>query len=192
MNDKNNPANTGKEGLPSREEELVAYLDGELDAADRERMKTLLAEDQELREALEQHKAIAAAIAAPDSEAGLSPGQTLAEVRGRLRRSHQVITAGILAAAAAAIFAVLIGARLITGIPGPTDQAPDLTQRLPGGYSQTEVIAELDVLELIQEEGGELSLELVNLLLEEDGDAGVLDSGLFDNWLEEEISGENF
>ena len=189
MNDKNNPANTGKEGLPSREEELVAYLDGELDAADRERMETLLAEDQELREALEQHKAIAAAIASPDSEVGLSPDQTLAGVRGKLRRSRQVITAGILAAAAAAIFAVLIGARLI---PGPTDQPPALTQRLPGGYSPTEVIAELDVLELIQEEGGELSLELVNLLLEEDGDAGVLDSGLFDNWLEEEISGENF
>ena len=103
MNDKNNPANTGKEGLPSREEELVAYLDGELDAADRERMKTLLAEDQELREALEQHKAIAAAIAAPDSEAGLSPGQTLAGIRGRLRRSRRVITTGILAAAAAAM-----------------------------------------------------------------------------------------
>ena len=192
MNDKNNPANTGKEGLPSREEELVAYLDGELDAADRERLKALLAEDQELREALEQHKAIAAGIAAPDSEVGLSPGQTLAGVRGRLRRSRQVLTAGILAAAAAAIFAVLIGARLITGIPGPTDQTPGLTQRLPGDYSPTEVIAELDVLEIIQEEGGELSLELVNLLLEEDGDAGVLDSGLFDNWLEEEISGENF
>ncbi|MCS5626749.1 MAG: hypothetical protein NZ935_04130 [Planctomycetes bacterium] len=192
MNDKNNPANTGKEGRPSREEELIAYLDGELDAADRERLKALLAEDQDLREALQQHKAIAAAIADPDSEAGMSPGQTLAEVRGRLRRSRRIITAGILAAAAAAIFAVLIGARLITGIPNPEDQVPGLTQRPPGGYSPTEVIAELDVLEIIQEEGGELSLELVNLLLEEDEDAGVLDSGLFDNWLEEEISGENF
>ena len=192
MNDKNNPANTGKEGRPSREEELIAYLDGELDAADRERLKALLAEDQDLREALQQHKAIAAAIAAPDSEAGMSPGQTLAEVRGRLRRSRRIITAGILAAAAAAIFAVLIGARLITGIPNPEDQVPGLTQRPPGGYSPTEVIAELDVLEAIQEEGGELSLELVNLLLEDEGGAGVLDSGLFDDWLEEEISGENF
>ena len=192
MNDKNNTANTGKEGRPSREEELIAYLDGDLDAADRERLKALLAEDQDLREALQQHKAIAAAIAAPDSEAGMSPRQTLAEVRGRLRRSRRIITAGILAAAAAAIFAVLIGARLITGIPNPEDQVPGLTQRPPGGYSPTEVIAELDVLEIIQEEGGELSLELVNLLLEEDEDAGVLDSGLFDNWLEEEISGENF
>ena len=98
MNDKNNPANTGKEGHPSREEELIAYLDGELDATGRERLKALLAEDQDLREALEQHKAIAAAIAAPDSEAGMSPGQTLAEVRGRLHRSRRVITAGILAA----------------------------------------------------------------------------------------------
>ena len=192
MNDKINPANTGKEGRPSREEELIAYLDGELDAADRVRLRALMAEDQDLREALQQHKAIAAAIAAPDSEAGMSPRQTLAEVRGRLRRSRRIITAGILAAAAAAIFAVLIGARLITGIPNPEDQVPGLTQRPPGGYSPTEVIAELDVLEIIQEEGGELSLELVNLLLEEDEDAGVLDSGLFDNWLEEEISGENF
>lgn len=192
MNDKNNPANTGKDGLPSPEEELVAYLDGELDGADRERLEALLAEDQGLRETLEQHKAIAAAIAAPDSEARLSPEQTLAGIRGRLRRSRQAITAGILGVAAAAIFAVLIGARLITGIPGPADQAPNLTQRLPTGYSPTEVIAELDVLEIIQEEGGELSLELVNLLLEEDGDTGVLDSDLFDNWLEEEISGENF
>ena len=48
------------------------------------------------------------------------------------------------------------------------------------------------MLEVLQEEGGELSLELVNLLLEEDGGTGVLDSGLFNDWLEEEITGENF
>ena len=55
-----------------------------------------------------------------------------------------------------------------------------------------EVIADLEVLEILQEECGEISLELVNLLLEDDSDTGILDSGLFDEWLEEEISGENF
>lgn len=194
MNDKNTPTQPGNEGLPSPEEELVAYLDGELDAADRKRVEARLAEDPELRVALEQHQAISAALANPGAEAGLTPEQTLARVQDRLRRERPIVarTGWILAAAAAIIFAVLIGARLTTDRPAPGGQLPEVTQRPTSPGDPAEVIAELDVLEVIQEEGGELSLELVNLLLEEDEDAGVLDSGLFDNWLEEEISGENF
>ena len=64
--------------------------------------------------------------------------------------------------------------------------------RPPAAAPQQEIIAELEVLEILQEEGGEISLELVNLLLEDHSDTGILDSGLFDEWLEEEISGENF
>ena len=45
MNEKNTPAQPGNEDLPSPGEELVAYLDGELDAADRERVEARLAED---------------------------------------------------------------------------------------------------------------------------------------------------
>ena len=194
VNEKNTPAQPGNEDLPSPGEELVAYLDGELDAADRERVEARLAEDPELRVALEQHQAISVALAKPGAKGGPTPEQTLARVQDRLRRERPLVArAGwILAAAAAIIFAVLIGARLITDSPAPGGQLPEVTQRPGSPGDPAEVIAELDVLEAIQEEGGELSLELVNLLLEEDEDAGVLDSGLFDNWLEEEISGENF
>jgi anti-sigma factor RsiW len=194
VNDNNPPAQPGKEGLPSPQEELVAYLDGELDAADRKRVEARLAEDPELRAALEQHQAISAALASPGAEAGLTPEQTLARVQDRLRRERAPVsrTRWIIAAAAAIIFAVLISARLITDSTGPGGQPPEVAQRPSATGNPTEVIAELDVLEAIQEEGGELSLELVNLLLEDEGGAGVLDSGLFDDWLEEEISGENF
>ena len=87
---------------------------------------------------------------------------------------------------------MLIGARLITGVQDDTTEQPIAAVRPPAAAPQQEVIADLEVLEILQEEGGEVSLELVNLLLEDDSDTGVLDSGLFDDWLEEEISGENF
>ncbi|MEC9031675.1 MAG: hypothetical protein VYB15_07335 [Planctomycetota bacterium] len=167
MNEKNTPSQPGNEDLPSPEEELVAYLDGELDAAARKRVEARLAEDPELRVALEQHQAISAALAKPDAEGGLTPEQTLARVQDRLRRERPLVArAGwILAAAAAIIFAVLIGARLITDSPAPGGQLPEVTQRPASPGDPAEVIAELDVLEAIPEEGGELSLELVNLLL---------------------------
>ena len=189
MNDKDTPILPGNEPGPSPEEELVAYLDGELDARDMERVEALLAESPELREALEQHQAIGEAIEALDTEDGEDAHQTLAGVRRRLSRSRQTVTAGILAAAAALILAVLIGAQLITGVQDDTSSQPIAAV---GPAPRPEVIADLEVLEILQEEGGEISLELVNLLLEDDSGTGVLDSGLFEEWLEEEISGENF
>ena len=181
-----------KEPGPTPEEELVAYLDGELDAHDVERVEALLAESPELRAALEQHKAIAKAIATPRTEDGEDAERTLAQIRQRLDRSRRTVFVGFLAAAAALILAVLIGARLITGVQDDTTGQPIAAGRPPVAAPQQEVIADLDVLEILQEEGGEISLELVNLLLEDDSGTGVLDSGLFDEWLEEEISGENF
>ena len=181
-----------KEPGPTPEEELVAYLDGELDAHDVERVEALLAESPELRAALEQHKAIAKAIATPRTEDGEDAERTLAQIRQRLDRSRRTVFVGFLAAAAALILAVLIGARLITGVQDDTTGQPIAAVRPPVAAPQQEVIADLDLLEILQEEGGEISLELVNLLLEDDSGTGVLDSGLFDEWLEEEISGENF
>ena len=181
-----------KEPGPTPEEELVAYLDGELDAHDVERVEALLAESPELRAALEQHKAIAKAIATPRTEDGEDAERTLAQIRQRLDRSRRTVFVGFLAAAAALILAVLIGARLITGVQDDTTGQPIAAVRPPVAAPQQEVIADLDVLEILQEEGGEISLELVNLLLEDDSGTGILDSGLFDEWLEEEISGENF
>ncbi|MCH2368731.1 MAG: hypothetical protein MK554_16145 [Planctomycetes bacterium] len=181
-----------KEPGPTPEEELVAYLDGELDAHDVERVEALLAESPELRAALEQHKAIAKAIATPRTEDGEDAERTLAQIRQRLDRSRRTVFVGFLAAAAALILAVLIGARLITGVQDDTTGQPIAAGRPPVAAPQQEVIADLDVLEILQEEGGEISLELVNLLLEDDSGTGVLDSGLFDEWLEEEISWEKF
>lgn len=191
MNNTNHPDHPEKEGLPSPEEELVAYLDGELDAGDRKRVEARLAEDPALRQALEQHKLIAGALASDDGEDGLAPEETLRGVYDGIRRSMWARSAKTLAAAASIIFAVFIAARLITGLSDPADQAPHLARQSPATM-QEEVIADLDVLEVLHEEGGEISLDLVNLLLEDTNDTGVLDSGLFDEWLEEEISGENF
>ena len=192
MNETNTHLPPGNEPGPTPEEELVAYLDGELDAHDVERVEALLAESPGLRAALEQHKAIAKAIATPRTEDGEDAERTLAQIRQRLDRSRRTVFVGFLAAAAALILAVLIGARLITGVQDDTTGQPIAAVRPPVAAPQQEVIADLDVLEILQEEGGEISLELVNLLLEDDSGTGVLDSGLFDEWLEEEISGENF
>ncbi len=192
MNETNAHMPPDNEPGPTPEEELVAYLDGELDAHDVERVEALLAESPELRAALEQHKAIARAIAAPRAEDGADAERTLAQIRQRLDRSRRTVFVGFLAAAAALILAVLIGARLITGVQDDTTGQPIAAVRPPVAAPQQEVIADLDVLEILQEEGGEISLELVNLLLEDHSDTGILDSGLFDEWLEEEISGENF
>ena len=190
MDDKNTPTNPERE--PTPEEELVAYLDGELDNPGRKRVEALLAGDPALRDALKQHEVIAAALCAHGAEDGLEPGETLARVHSRLKRSRTKITTMVLAAAASLVLAVLIGARLFTGVTPVTPAGPQVATPVEDPASQPEVLADLDVLEVLQEEGGEISLELVNLLLEEDGGTGVLDSGLFNDWLEEEITGENF
>lgn len=192
MNDKNIPTNPENAPTPSPEEELVAYLDREIDAPDRKRVKALLAENPALREALKQHESIAEAISSPRADDGLDPGETLARVHNRLRRSRTKIAATILAAAASLVLAALIGARLFTGGDPLAPPGTPVATPVDNPASQPEVIADLEVLEILQEEGGDISLELVNLLLEEDGGTGVLDSGLFNNWLEEEITGENF
>ena len=148
-----------------------------------------------LRRSSQDHQkapSIAKAIATPRTEDGEDAERTLAQIRQRLDRSRRTVFVGFLAAAAALILAVLIGARLITGGQDDTTGQPIAAVRPPVAAPQQEVIADLDVLEILQEEGGEISLELVNLLLEDDSGTGVLDSGLFDEWLEEEISGENF
>ena len=190
MDDKNTPTNPERE--PTPEEELVAYLDGELDNPDRKRVEALLAEDPALRDALKQHEVIAAALCSHGAEDGLEPGETLARIHSRLKRSRTKITTMVLAAAASLVLAVLIGARLFTGVTPVTPAGPQVATPVEDPASQPGVLADLDVLEVLQEEGGEISLELVNLLLEEDGGTGVLDSGLFNDWLEEEITGENF
>ena len=53
MNETNTHMPHDNESCPTPEEELVAYLDGELDAHDVERIEALLAESPELRAALE-------------------------------------------------------------------------------------------------------------------------------------------
>jgi len=199
VKDKNTPTNPERE--PTPQEELVPYLDGELDNPGRERVEALLAEDPALREALKQHEAIAEALSAPQADAGPGANETLAHIHariharihGRLQLSRTKITTMVLAAAASLVLAVLIGARLFTGPQRPANPADSqLATPVENPVFQPEVLADLDVLEVFQEEGGEISLELVNLLLEEDGGTGVLDSGLFNDWLEEEITGENF
>ncbi|MEE3199238.1 MAG: hypothetical protein VX254_04335 [Planctomycetota bacterium] len=195
MKDKNTPTNP--ERAPTPQEELVAYLDGELDNPGRERVEALLAEDPALQEALKQHEAIAEALAAPQADDGPGARETLARIHarihGRQQHSRTKITTMVLAVAASLVLAVLIGTRLFTGPRGPANPAgTQLANPVENPVFQPEVLADLDVLEVLQEEGGEISLELVNLLLEEDGGTGVLDSGLFNDWLEEEITGENF
>ncbi len=190
MEDKNTPNNI--ERAPTPEEELVAYLDGELDSAATERLEALLAKDPVLRKALSQHEAIAKAIASPREEAGPGPRETLTSIHSRMQRSRIKIISMRLAAAACLVLAVAIGASLFTGNDPVTPAGPRVATPVEDPASQPEVLADLDVLEVLQEEGGEISLELVNLLLEEDGGTGILDSGLFNDWLEEEITGENF
>jgi hypothetical protein len=190
LEDKNTPNNIERE--PAPEEELVAYLDGELDSAATERLEAVLAEDPALREALSQHEAIAEAISSPRKEAGPEPRETLTRVHARMRRARTKVISMRLAAAACLVLAVAIGASLFTGNDPVTPAGPRIATPVEDPASQPEVLADLDVLEVLQEEGGEISLELVNLLLEEDGGTGVLDSGLFNDWLEEEITGENF
>ena len=195
MKNKNTPTNPERE--PTPQEELVAYLDGELDNPGRERVEALLAEDPALREALKQHEAIAEALSAPQADGGPGANETLARIHGRihgrLQLSRTKITTMVVAAAASLVLAVLIGTRLFTGPRGPANPAgTQLATPVENPVFQPEVLADLDVLEVFQEEGGEISLELVNLLLEEDGGTGILDSGLFNDWLEEEITGENF
>ena len=199
MNDKTTPTNPEKTPSPSPEEELVAFLDGELDAANRRRVEEMLAKNPALREVLKQHESIFEALAGAETTDGIDSHETLARVHNQLRRSRRTLTATILAAAAALVLAALIGARLFTtGLEDSDPTRPLATGEPPVENpvettgSQPEVIADLEVLEILQEEGGEISLEFVNLLLEEDGGTGVLDSGLFNEWLEEEITGENF
>ncbi len=190
MENKNTPNNIESE--PGPEEELVAYLDGELDDAAAGRLEALLAEDPALREVLSQHKAIAEAISSPREGIEPEPQDTLARIHSRMKRSRTRVITMRLAAAACLVLALVIGASLFTGDDPVTPAAPRVATPAEDPVSQPEVLADLDVLEVLQEEGGELSLELVNLLLEEDGGTGVLDSGLFNDWLEEEITGENF
>ena len=190
MEDKNTPNNIEREPRP--EEELVAYLDGELDQAGRERMEALLAEDPALREALSQHEAIAKAISSPREGVEPEPQDTLARIHSRMQGSRTRTITMRLAAAACLVLTVAIGVRLFTGGEPATPGDSRTATPTENPASEPEVLADLDVLEVLQEEGGEISLELVNLLLEEDGGTGVLDSGLFNDWLEEEITGENF
>ena len=181
---------------PSEREQLearvLAMLLGESDHEERAAVEALLAEDPALVEALKQHEVIAEALCAHGAEDGLDPGETLTRIHGRLKRSRTKITTMVLAAAASLVLAVLIGARLFTGVTPVTPAGPQVATPVEDPASQPEVLADLGVLEVLQEEGGEISLELVNLLLEEDGGTGILDSGLFNDWLEEEITGENF
>ena len=131
MDDKNTPTNPERE--PTPEEELVAYLDGELDNPGRERVEALLAEDPALREALKQHEAIAEALSAPQADGGPGANETLARIHGRihgrLQLSRTKITTMVLAAAASLVLAVLIGTRLFTGPRGP---AGPKIKKVPG------------------------------------------------------------
>ena len=147
MKDKNTPTNPERE--PTPQEELVAYLDGELDNPGRERVEALLAEDPALREALKQHEAIAEALSAPQADDGPGANETLGRIHGRLRLSRTKITTMVLAAAASLVLAVLIGTRLFTGPRGPANPAgTQLATPVENPVFQPEVLADLDVLEV--------------------------------------------
>ncbi len=147
-----------------------------------------------------------------------TPDATLAAVRSRLaRRRWRVVVGWSAAAAALVLVAVLAGAwiagqdpsgtdRIVDDTPAPNaiDADADKTDRRDGAVDKTDATddtvelaiqledEDLDVLALLDEEGGDdLTVELVEILLEEESDNPLDADELFRFVLEEELEGEN-
>jgi hypothetical protein len=122
-------------------------------------------------------------------EATLPQAALAVVVRRKVRRSRR---RRLLVCLSAAASIVIIPALLWW--TGPASNRT-IEPELAGGERDLEeqVIADLDVLESFHEEGLEPTPELVSLLLEETERSGgeALPQDLFDDFLEEELSGEN-
>ncbi|HVR75601.1 MAG TPA: zf-HC2 domain-containing protein [Planctomycetota bacterium] len=164
---------------------FVPYIDGEASPAERRTVEAHVATCPECARRLALHRKIAEALRTETSGSpGLEPG--LAErVRVRARRGHRVRIAWL---AGMAALLVVSSALLFwmasspgggpVGAPAPSD----------------ELIAALDILEALEAEGVEPTLDLVHLLLEVDAGDGtprqgsdILDPSIFDDVLEEEL-----
>jgi hypothetical protein len=200
VNDEIRPDNDEPEMEASPEllDSLVPYVDGELDAAARERVEAFLQTSPEARERVRQHRRVAQEIAAMTPPVGLADADaTFASVQRRLQRGRVLRFRWIAAAAAAAVLLVSFLAVRLFDETGSNPQTPGsiLVENVPPADS---LLDDLDVLEDLHEELGELDDELVDLLLEELAldDSSMdefppLDPSLLDFLLEEEILGEN-
>jgi anti-sigma factor RsiW len=163
------------------EELLVPFLDGELEGAEAAPLQAHLELCSSCRRALEEHRLVAAWIPRLAVEAQ-PPRQALLAVRGRLvraealRRRRRALIRG--AAAAGILVAACLAAGRWSAPPAPDGPPPAL---------QGVTLEDLEVLEALQAEAGDVTPELVTLLLEET-EAGIpLDPEVFDYVLEEEI-----
>lgn len=151
---------------------LVPYLDGELDETLSADVVQHLAACRKCKRLLEEHEAVSTVIRNwPRPSNSLNPVRTVAEVRRRVWRSRR---RRILSAAALLLVGVLLGLVLMQRETAPRE---DLL-----------ILRDLEVLEAIQEEVGEVSPELVNLLLEVAATPEELDERVFDYVLEEELA----
>jgi hypothetical protein len=165
---------------------LVPYLDGEATPEEAAAVEAHAAACTRCARALEVHRQVGEALRGGGRGAEPRPGladRTRLEARREARSARLVRIALAAAALLAASGVVLLGPW--AGNRVATPPAEDL-------------LGNLDVLEVLQEEGLEPTDELVRLLLEESGDDpesargdGALDPAIFDYLLEEELSEEN-
>lgn len=164
---------------------LVPYIDGEASPSERRTVEAHVATCPDCARGLAVHRKIAATLRAETSGSpGLVPG--LAErVRVRGRRGRRVRVAWLAGMAAL----LVVSSPLLFWMASPSGGGAVVVPA-----PSDEMIAALDLLEALEAEGVEPTLDLVNLLLEVDEGDGthrhgsdLLDPSIFDDVLEEEL-----
>ena len=198
-----------EDGKMSYAELIVPYLDGELEPERARELEVYLESSAEARSLLEQHRLVSdlilqGSLAADGSPLTAAPSATatLEAVHLRLRRSRWKRLAGLVSAAAALVLITVLFGPWGAGSDqdGIVEEIKPADPAVPKSVEATSLpdealLEDLEILEVLESEAGELTPELVELLLESDVgnllDSGVLDPRVFDYLLEEEISGKS-
>ena len=195
------------------EEQVVAWVDGELDPAQARRIEDYVAGDVEAARIAAEHRQIAERLRSAEVPVLESAEETLQMVRARLAGSRQLNWRRLALATAAALIVGLAALLWIQSMTTPTPSPDGVPadpvvagdgDRADDRDSTTEPWSDADLellAELCSASGDELSLELVDILLEETESEDSRPSTrwaddeaaeqLFDRVLEEELAGEN-
>lgn len=170
-------------GCEEYRERLVPYLDGELPGEEEDDLECHVAACRECERVLTLHRQVGeildAHLQADRRAPEGTPSSTLSSVRRRLAGGRRVRRWLVTASAAA----LLVAATLLGGFWLGDSSRQEEEDRL--------IIRNLDLLEEIHEEAGEVSPEFVQLLLEDVETPEELDPAIFDYLLEEEVASEN-
>ncbi len=168
---------------------LVPWLDGELPPDAARRVSGHVARCSVCPREVELHRRVGSTLdAVYAARPGASPDVIL-QVRQRLERDRKTFRRVVLGVAASVLIAVgawwLVSSQSVS--PGD-GQDPSVAVGDGDAAAAEELLENLDVLEALEEEGIDLTPELVQVLLDEDGafDDDELDE-IFEYVLEEEV-----